>query len=64
MQQYVTYSDLVAFAVFIVAFVTLVFTILMYVHKKTAQSHWAVFSEYNHLGLTVYQVAPCIYIIA
>ena len=34
MQQYVTYSDLFAFAVFIVAIITLVFTILMYKHKK------------------------------
>ena len=32
--QYVTYSDLFAFAVFIVGVVTLVFTIIMYTHKK------------------------------
>ncbi len=34
MQQYVTYSDLLAFAVFIVAIITLVFTILMFMHNK------------------------------
>ncbi|WP_279380640.1 putative holin-like toxin [Ruminococcus difficilis] len=32
--QYVTYSDLIAFAMFIVAIITLVFTILMFTHKK------------------------------
>ena len=32
--QYVTYSDLIAFAMFIVAIITLVFTILMFSHKK------------------------------
>lgn len=32
--QYVTYSDLIAFAMFIVAIITLVFTILMFMHKK------------------------------
>ncbi len=30
--QYVTYSDLIAFAMFIVAIITLVFTILMFTH--------------------------------
>ena len=34
MQQYVTYSDLVTIAMLIVASITLVFTILMYTHKK------------------------------
>ena len=34
MQQYVTYSDLLAFAVFIVGIITLIFTILMFTHKK------------------------------
>ena len=32
--QYVTYRDLIAFAMFIVAIITLVFTILMFTHKK------------------------------
>ncbi len=32
--QYVTYSNLIAFAMFIVAIITLVFTILMFTHKK------------------------------
>ena len=32
--QYVTYSYLIAFAMFIVAIITLVFTILMFTHKK------------------------------
>ena len=32
--QYVTYSDMIAFAMFIVAIITLVFTILMFTHKK------------------------------
>ena len=32
--QYVTYSDLLAFAMFIVGIITLVFTILMFTHKK------------------------------
>lgn len=32
--QYVTYSDLMTFAMFIVAIITLVFTILMFTHKK------------------------------
>ena len=34
MQQYVTYSDLWALGMLIVAIITLVFTILMYKHKK------------------------------
>ncbi len=32
--QYVTYSDLMALDMFIVGIITLVFTILMFMHKK------------------------------
>ena len=32
--QYVTYSELLAFAMLIVGILTLVFTILMFTHKK------------------------------
>ena len=32
--QYVTYSDLLALGMFIVGIITLVFTILMFTHKK------------------------------
>ncbi len=34
MQQYVTYSDLINITLLIVAIITLVFTILMFKHKK------------------------------
>ena len=34
MQQYVTYGDLCALGMLIVGIITLVFTILMYKHKK------------------------------
>ena len=34
MQQYVTYGELISFSMFIVAIITLVFTILMFTHKK------------------------------
>ena len=32
--QYVTYIDLIALGMFIVGIITLVFTILMFTHKK------------------------------
>ena len=32
--QYVTYSELLSFAMLIVGIITLVFTILMFAHKK------------------------------
>ena len=32
--QYVTYSELLGFAMFIVGIITLVFTILMFTHRK------------------------------
>lgn len=34
MQQFVTYSDLLTFTMLIFAGITLVFTILMFTHKK------------------------------
>lgn len=32
--QYVTYSELISFAMLIVGIITLIFTVLMYTHKK------------------------------
>ena len=32
--QYVTYSDLLSLGMFIVGIITLVFTIIMFMHKK------------------------------
>ncbi|GEM_PF-2316322 len=32
--QYVTYSELISFAMLIVGIITLIFTVLMFTHKK------------------------------